>query len=140
MADFRGANYALSLAKNSLIQHGAWDARVQVHCDSFTTTGEAVADRIFIGQLEPLSVYLGGEIDIEALGASTTLALGDAGSATRYMAAVSSSAAGTLRARALTGMHYRNTTQFPIPLFLTVGGASLTAAKIIRATLFSARL
>lgn len=139
MADFKGVNSTLAATKAALIQHGLWDAKVRVHMDSYTTTGEAVADRIFVNRLEPLATYLGAEIDFEALGTSTTLSLGDAGSATRFMAATATNAAGTARARAIAGMHYRNTTQDPIPLFLTVGGAQLTAGRLIKVTLFTAR-
>lgn len=139
MADFRGVQSALAIAKNRLIQPGFWDARVRVHIDSYITTGEAVGDRIFVGRLEPLATYLGAEIDFEALGASTTLTLGDAGAAARYMAATATSSAGNARARAIGGLHYRNTTQDAIDMFLTVGGGALTAGRQIKVTLLTAR-
>lgn len=140
MADFKGVNSTLYATKGALLQHGVWDGAVRVHHDSYTTVGEAVNDRIFIGQLPPMGIFLFAQISVEALGAGTTLSLGDAGSATRFMAATSTAAAVTFTAAAVAGVGYRNTTQTPIDLFLTVGGAALTAGKTIKVSTFAGRV
>lgn len=137
MADFKGVNVTLAGQSNALIQPGLWNGSVYVHYDSYTTAGtEAATDRIFVGRLEPNSVFLAADITFGAMGAGATFALGDAGSAARYMAATSVAAAGS--ARALAGMGYRNSTKAPIDLFLTVAGATLAAAQAVKIAIYSA--
>jgi len=136
MADFKGVNSTRAGQANALIPPGLWNGSVRVHFDSYTTAGtEAAADRIFVGRLEPNAVFLAADISFGAMGSGATFALGDAGSANRYMAATSVAAAGT--ARALAGMGYRNATKAPIDLFLTVAGATLAATQAVKVAIYS---
>jgi hypothetical protein len=142
MADLYGVNYALTVAvPPALVNNGDYGAAVRVVTDSYTTLGtEAVGDKIFVGYLAPGERFLYGVLVYGALGASTTLQLGDAGDSSRYMVAGSTAAAGNKDVRALAGVGYMNDTASPIPLFLTVGGATLAAGFGIRSMLFISRV
>jgi hypothetical protein len=70
----------------------------------------------------------------DALGAGVTIALGDAGNATRYMAATSAATAGSSTALADTGRDYLNTVQ-GTPILVTIGGATTNATGTITAVL-----
>jgi hypothetical protein len=128
MAD--GANYAKAVSPTPATFMGAeWDGRVIAEHDSYTFAAAAIGATVNVGVLKPGEVFLFGFVTLGAtLGASTTLALGDAGSATRYMAAVASTAAGILWAADQAGVGYKNETQADIPILVTLGGGEATGA------------
>ncbi|BAI73181.1 hypothetical protein AZL_025430 [Azospirillum sp. B510] len=142
MADFYGTNHALTVATpRSLVNGGDFGGSVRVYTDSYTTLGtEAVGDSIYVGYLKPGERFLFGIVVFGALGASTTLQLGDAGDDDRYMAAGSTAAAGNKDARALAGAGFLNDTDTAISLCLKVGGATLAAGIGIRTELFISRV
>ena len=139
MADRSGDNYAL-IAERKLINGGDYYGRVRVIYDTITTDGtETVSSKIYCGLLRPEDRVIGGALVFEGLGASTTLALGDAGDDDRFLAAVSTAAAGSADLRAMAGFGYRVAGSDTVPVCLTVGGATLTAGAQIRVAIYLVR-
>lgn len=77
---------------------------------------------------------VGLDVANSALGASTTLALGDAGSATRFLAATAVTSAGKNSGLLVAGQNYEPTAD--TILLATWGGANPTAAGTISGVLW----
>jgi hypothetical protein len=100
------------------------------------TTGLVNGDTIELIALEGGDVVLGAStVTYEALGASTTVAIGIAGTAGKYLAATSTASAGTTSLQAGLVDRTRITAGAGETLFLTIGGANPTTAKKIKVSL-----
>jgi hypothetical protein len=73
------------------------------------------------------------DVSFDACGGTCTLALGDSGSATRYMAATSVVSAGKFNGLLTAGMRYRPTTDTIV--FGTWAASNPTAAAVIKGTI-----
>ena len=125
-----GENYTKYAAPDPSAFMGAeWKGRVRATHDTYTFASGAVALTVNVGVLKPGEVFLVGWIKGADLGSATTLTLGDAGDADRYLEATVFTTAGQLTtcARDL-GIGYKNSTTVDIPLFLTVGTEEATGA------------
>jgi len=118
---------------DSMITRGQNGGMVQVIYDTYETASLANGDTLNVGVLPKGATFIGGDVVVDALGASTTLALGDSGDADRYMAAVSTSSAGVKAARAIAGIGYQATAD--TILYATLAGANATDARTISVVL-----
>jgi hypothetical protein len=73
------------------------------------------------------------DVSFDACGGSCTMALGDAGSATRFMAATSTVAAGKFNGLLTAGMRFRPTADTIV--FITWAGSNPTAAAVVKGTI-----
>ncbi len=96
----------------------------RVWTDVYEAAALASGSTIEMAKLPIGSKIVGAKIYIDALGASSTLALGDATSGTRYMGATASVTAGVLTANLVDGIGFESTTVTDI--LITTGGASIT--------------
>lgn len=99
---------------------------------SHTVASDGNGDRVFLVELPRDSQVVDGAVAWDALGAATTMSVGDTTSGTRYLAATAVTAVGrasfpTPRA----GMNYRPTDAAQRILCLTWGGAVPTNAAIV---------
>ena len=86
--DAYGANTTKALAGDpSSRVEAEWGGRVKVTHETYTFASAAVAFTVQVGVLKPGEVYIDGFIHGADLGSATTLTLGDAGDADRYLAA-----------------------------------------------------
>lgn len=141
MADRNMTNYGKTVAvPQKLVGKGQYGGFSRPSYDEITTDGtEVVGTKIFLGYLYNNATFLDGFISFGTMGASTTLKIGDADDDDRFLAATSVAAAGTANLRAATGVGFVNTTGQPIPIFATVGGATLAASQPLKAVIFSTR-
>lgn len=94
-----------------------------------TVASDANGDTINLCVIPAYSKVVGLDVANEALGASTTLALGDAGSATRYLVATAVISAGKNNGLLFAGQNYEPTSDTIV--LATWGGATPTnGAKI----------
>ncbi|BBF79917.1 hypothetical protein EM6_0494 [Asticcacaulis excentricus] len=93
--------------------------------DSVELAAAPVADRIFLGNflLEAILDPYGSDYSYDALGASTTLSIGDTANPAALAAAASTASAGTRKIMASVGIE-----KYPMPLWQVLGYASLEAA------------
>ena len=90
--------------------------------DTYEATGEAIASVLKLGKILPTnSSAVEVILAFDALGASSTLAVGDATDPDRYITATSSSSAGVVRINAISGLNFLNTAATDI-LITTAGG------------------
>lgn len=89
---------------------------------SFSVTA-AVGDTINLFKLHPRFRVTGGYVKQTGLGASTTVAVGIAGTPGLFFAAASTAAAGTNTTLAETGRDYLNGGQYTV-VIATIGGAT----------------
>ena len=100
------------------------------------TTGLVQNDTIELIALEGGDIVLGAStVTYEALGASTTVAIGITGTAGKYLAATSTSSAGTTSLQAGLVDRARISAGDGETVFLTIGGANPTTAKKIKVSL-----
>lgn len=128
MAD--GANYTKHAAPAPASYMDAeWGGRVVATHDSYTFASAAAATAVNVGVLKPGEVFLTGWVIGADLGSATTLTLGDAGNAARYLAATVFTTAGQCtQCTAAAGIGYKNSTTADIPIFLTTGVEEATGA------------
>lgn len=94
-----------------------------------TVASDANGDTVNLTVIPANCKVVGLDVANEALGTSTTLALGDAGSATRYLAATAVTSAGKNTGLLVAGQNYEPTAD--TILLATWGGATPTnGAKI----------
>lgn len=129
MASVKGVNITKlddatgKLAKTEL-------GRVRVWTDTFTATGEAIGSDITIARLPKNSSVVGAKVYHAALGASSTLILGDSDDDNRYITAGSTSSAGVLTLNAVGGIGYENTADTDLVL-TTAGGTVTGTIKVV---------
>lgn len=134
MTDYKGSNYAKTVAvPPQKVDGGDYGGRTRHLYDDYVTTGaETTGDRILVGQLDPGERLLDGWLLTGGLGGAVTLKLGDAADDGRLLAATNVAAAGLTRLSAATALGYKAAGAARVPLFLTVGGGTATAARAIR--------
>lgn len=94
-----------------------------------TVASDANGDTVNLTVIPANSKVVGLDVANEALGASTTLSIGDAGSATRYLAATAVTSAGKNTGLLIAGQNYEPTSDTIV--IATWGGATPTnGAKI----------
>lgn len=94
-----------------------------------TVASDAQNDTVNLTVIPANSKVVGLDVANEALGASTTLSIGDAGSATRYLAATGVTSAGKNSGLLIAGQNYEPTSDTIV--IATWGGATPTnGAKI----------
>ena len=97
MASYYGANYTKyqTPTAGNITDPGELEGKVRVMTDTYEATGEAAGSLIYMGKPLPVGArILNIKLAYDALGGSSTLAVGDAVSAARYMAAGTSASAG----------------------------------------------
>jgi hypothetical protein len=99
-----------------------------------TVGADANGDTVDACVLRKGDMVVGIDVANSALGASTTLAVGDSGSATRFMAATSVTSAGKFSGLLSAGQNYRVTADTVV--ILTWGGANPTAAGTVKGGLW----
>jgi len=129
MASVKGVNITKldnSTGKLSKQEKG----KVRIWTDSFEATGEAIGSDITICRLPKNSTVVEATIYHDALGASSTLIMGDATDDNRYITSGSTATAGVKTLNAIDGIGYENTTQ--TDLILTTAGGTVTGTiKVI---------
>lgn len=132
MATVYGVNYTkyLTPTASNITDSGELEGKVRVMTDSYEAAAVALGSTIYMGKPLPggariLNIKLG----FDALGGSSTLAVGDADSAARYMAAGSSASAG-IRDMAdettVDGLLHEVTTGTDDEIIITTAGAAIT--------------
>ena len=118
----------LNPISDNVLAPGTLGGRVRVLTDVITLAAAQVADVIQIGRvLQKGAIILGIDVQWAALGAGSTLDVGDLNDDDRYVAAESTDAAGRLNEVLLAGLHYVvGTAANDGQIILTVGGAAAT--------------
>jgi hypothetical protein len=99
---------------------------------SHTVASDANGDRVFLVEFPANCQVVDGVISWDALGASTTMSIGDTTSGTRYLAATAVTTAGATRFPVpRAGMNYRPVIAADRILCLTWGGATPTNAAVV---------
>jgi hypothetical protein len=102
---------------------------VATHTVGSDTTSDTVQLFVIPANCEVISL----DVSFDACGGSCTMALGDAGSATRYMAATSTVSAGKFNGLLTAGMRYRPTSDTIV--FITWAGSNPTTAAVIKVSM-----
>lgn len=130
MSAVKGVNFTLDEGGTSkaLLDRGTFRGKLRVYEDSYEASGLANPSTIQIG---PLKLQKNVKIvaiilSFDALGGSTTLSVGDAASATRYINAVATNAAGSKRSDLVDGMFYKVTGTNDDIILITLGGGVAT--------------
>lgn len=126
----QGVNYARYVAPAAATLMGAEFGGEQFAIvDNYTFASAAAGSVVFVGVLMPGEVYLGGVITAAALGAGVTVAMGYAGQTAAFLAATAMNTANLVtfaQGAGPNGMGFKNTTNAPIPIFLTTAGGTAT--------------
>ena len=123
MASVKGVNITAlddSGSKLSKIENG----KERVWVETYEAASLASGSDITVCRLPKNSAVVDAVIYNDALGGSSTLSLGDADDADRYITAGSTSSAGALRMNAVNGAGYENTAQ--TDLIVTTAGATIS--------------
>lgn len=137
MAKYYGVNYTLAQPgpNRQPISGGDAGGDIREYYDEYTTTGaELIGDTIDFGP--PSGALLQGDrvtgvtMNNDAFGVATTLAVGDDGSAARYIAATNVNAAAHTTMVAATGFGFQ--VDQDRPLRATIAGANCPAGKKVR--------
>ncbi len=97
-----------SPSSDNILSGGTLGGRVRVLTDTITLAAAAINDIIEIGQdLKAGAIILGIDLQWAALGAATTLDVGDGDDDARYIAAEATNAAGRQNQILLAGLHYK---------------------------------
>jgi hypothetical protein len=105
-----------------------WNGRVRIQAGTYEAAGASIADTIKIAEV-PVGCYIlpSSTVSFDALGASTTLAVGNPGTPALYSAATSTSSAGTLNLTAIAGINAAVVaTTSGTDIILTVAGGAIT--------------
>lgn len=78
-----------------VLDPGTWNARVKVSFDEYEASSLAAGSTIVMMPVPKGAKILGGKLYFDALGASTTLAVGDGTTADKYLSATDTSTAGS---------------------------------------------
>ena len=113
---------------DNIASPGTLGGRVRVLTDTITLAAASINDIIEIGQdLKAGAIILGIELQFAALGASTTLDVGDSNDDNRYMNAIDTSSASIARDLILAGLHYKiGTNSGDSQIILTLEGGAAT--------------
>jgi hypothetical protein len=129
MADKSSTPYTNRKSLTDAREYGGNDLLIRLN---WTVASDANGDRIFMCELPLNCQVVDGAICWDALGASTTMAIGDQTSGTRYLAATAVTTAGRVSfPTPRAGMNYRPVIAADRVLCVTWGGATPTNAAVI---------
>lgn len=123
MASVKGVNITkLDDGSGKLSKQEA--GKLRVFTDTYEATGEAIGSDITICRLPANSTVVEATLYTDALGASSTLILGDSSDDNRYITSVSTSSAAITNINVIGGIAYENTSA--TDLILTTAGGTVT--------------
>ena len=128
MASVKGVNFT-NITATPVVKADSseWHGNIRVQYDSYEASSLASGSDIFVARLPKGAKVYDIIVHFDALGSSSTVSVGDADSAARYIAATSTASAGQMsmsQEGAIAGVGYEQTAETDI--ILTTGGASIT--------------
>lgn len=129
MAAVLGVNATLlaSTIGANTVDAGYNKAHLKVMYDSYTAAALAAGSTITVCDKLPVgAVIVNVRLINAALGASSTISVGDASSAARYIPATSTAAAAVTNSSAIAGIGYKVTGTTDNQIVLTTAGAAIT--------------
>ena len=128
MASVKGVNFT-NITATPVVKADSseWHGNIRVQYDSYEASSLASGSDISVARLPKGAKVYDIIVHFDALGGSSTVSVGDADSATRYIAATSTASAGQMsmsQEGAIAGVGYEQTAETDI--ILTTGGASIT--------------
>lgn len=134
MATYDGVNHAKSddPKSSNILAPGTFGGKVHCFIDSYEALSTAEGSVLRMGPELPVgAMVIGVTLSFDALGTSVTLAVGDASSSGRYVAAAAAASAGTLTAMLVNGIEYQ-VTSTTNQILVTNAGAEMTGTiKIV---------
>lgn len=116
----------------NILAPGTLGGKKRTMVDKYEASGLASGSTISVGKALPVgAIVTGVKLAYDALGSSSTLSVGDAGAAARYLAAASSASAGERDAIDVDGLGYVVTGTSDTQVLITTGGASITGTIAI---------
>jgi len=134
MANLNSAQYANIYVNKYLVDARNFDGRAVPIPFDHVVGSDANGDTVNLAVIPANCKVVGLDVANSALGAATTLSLGDAGSATRFLAATAVTSAGKNTGLLVAGQNYKPTAD--TILLATWGGAAPTAAGTISGVLW----
>jgi len=135
MSNYYGVNAtkALTPTSDNILSGGLIGGKVKTMVDKYEASGLADGSTISIGKALPVGAkVLGVSLSYDALGASATLEVGDAGAAARYLALAAASSAGNRQSIDVDGLGYEITGTSDTQILITlVGGAATGTIAIV---------
>jgi hypothetical protein len=134
MSAVMGVNYTKSLTPSvdNIVAPGVLRGNVKVYQDIYEAAALANPSTIQVGKQLIVGIkVLFIVLTFDALGAATTLSVGDAASATRYINAVATNVAGSKRSDLTDGMNYSVTGTNDDIIVITLGGGAATGTIAI---------
>lgn len=135
MAAVLGVNATLlaSTIGANTVDAGYNKAHLKVMYDSYTAAALAAGSTITVCDKLPVgAVIFNIRMINAALGASSTISIGDAASAARYLAATSTASAAVVNMSVQAGFGYKITGTNDTQIILTTAGASITGLIVIQ--------
>ena len=130
MASVKGVNITKLDNGTGKINKIEGGGKLEIWTDTYEASSLVAGSNITIARLPKDSAVVDAVVYHDALGASSTLKLGDAGDDDRYLAAGSTASAGALRMELADGALYENTAA--TDLILTTAGATISGTiKVI---------
>ena len=125
MANFKGTNItAMDATPSTKVKSSQVHGRLRVFKDEYEAAGEAIGSTITIARLPRGAVVYDVTLHYDALGTSSTLAVGDAADADRYIVASASASAGKKILGAIAGFAFEQTAETDV--MITTAGAAIT--------------
>ncbi len=128
MASVKGVNFT-NITATPVVKADSseWHGNIRVQYDSYEASSLASGSDISVARLPKGAKVYDIIVHFDALGGSSTISVGDADSAARYIAATSTASAGQMsmsQEGAIDGVGYEQTAETDI--ILTTGGASIS--------------
>ena len=115
------------------VDAGYIKAPQRIMFDSYTCAALANPSTITVGDKLPVGAVIHNIRMVNAaLGASTTISIGDSASAARYLAATSTAAAAVVQMAVQAGFGYKVTGTTDNRIILTLGGAAATGLIVVQ--------
>jgi len=112
---------------DNAVDQGLVNARPEVWTDTYEAAALTAASTIDVAKLPAGAKVHSVEMFFDALGASSTIAIGDSDSTARYLAATSTAAAGSAKSNKVDGVGYEvGTADGDDVIQLLTAGASIT--------------
>lgn len=138
MATVYGDNYTKVLAggTSNILDRAKVGEKVRCLPETYKADALESGSTIALAKdLKPGDIVVGGAIYYEALGASSTLTVGDSNDADRYLAVTDSSSAGGTSFNLVGGINYTiGTNDGDQTILITTGGAAITGT--VKAVIF----
>ena len=99
-----------------------------------TVGADTTADTVNLCEIPANCEVVGLDVSNDACGGTCTMALGDSGSVSRFLAATSVVSAGRINGLLTAGMRYRPTTVTTV--FITWAASNPTAAAVIKGVIY----